>query len=352
MSRVAILGTGKMGAAAARRLASEGFDVRLWNRTRARAEALGVGSVFDTPGGAVDDSPVALSILTGPDAVRDVYGKLDPRGDRVYLEMSTAGPEVPEELSRRFHRLIAAPVIAPPHVVAAGKALFIAGGPEDAIEEAMPVFKALGEVRSVGTHRRAAAMKLMNNTMLAITAAAGAEMVEAGVRSGLNHEEAFEWVKRHAPYLETRQSVYLGGAAPTESYLNLERIMKAAMDSGSEAIHPGYGFLSERPAFPEACEAAGIAFIGPTAEAMIRLGDKLGARALAKEHGVPTTPGTEAISDHDAARKAALEIGLPVIIKPSGGGGGIGMKVVEREQDLVAAIQSASNAARSAFGDA
>ena len=211
MSRVAILGTGKMGAAAARRLASEGFDVRLWNRTRARAEALGVGSVFDTPAEAVDDSPVALSILTGPDAVRDVYGKLDPRGDRVYLEMSTAGPEVPEELSRRFHRLIAAPVIAPPHVVAAGKALFIAGGPEDAIEEAMPVFKALGEVRSVGTHRRAAAMKLMNNTMLAITAAAGAEMVEAGVRSGLNHEEAFEWVKRHAPYLETRQSGYLGG---------------------------------------------------------------------------------------------------------------------------------------------
>jgi pyruvate carboxylase subunit A len=148
------------------------------------------------------------------------------------------------------------------------------------------------------------------------------------------------------------EAIHVGGASPTESYLNLERIMKAAKDSGAEAIHPGYGFLSERPAFPEACEAAGIAFIGPPAEAMIRLGDKLGARALAKEHGVPTTPGTDAISDPDAARKAALEIGLPVIIKPSGGGGGIGMKVVEREEELAAAIQSASNAARSAFGDA
>jgi pyruvate carboxylase subunit A len=148
------------------------------------------------------------------------------------------------------------------------------------------------------------------------------------------------------------EAVHIGGAAPTESYLNLERIMKAAKDSGAEAIHPGYGFLSERPAFPEACEAAGIAFIGPTAEAMNRLGDKLGARELAKAHGVPTTPGTDAISDPEAARKAALEIGLPVIIKPSGGGGGIGMKVVEREEELVAAIQSASTAARSAFGDA
>jgi pyruvate carboxylase subunit A len=147
------------------------------------------------------------------------------------------------------------------------------------------------------------------------------------------------------------EAVHIGGAAPTDSYLNLDRIMGAAKDSGAEAIHPGYGFLSERPAFPEACVAAGIAFIGPPAEAMKRLGDKLGARELAKRNGVPTTPGTDAIGDPALARKAALEIGLPVIIKPSGGGGGIGMKVVEKEADLVAAIESASNAARSAFGD-
>ena len=148
------------------------------------------------------------------------------------------------------------------------------------------------------------------------------------------------------------EAIHIGGAAPAESYLDLDRIMKAALNSGAEAIHPGYGFLSERPAFPEACVAAGIAFIGPPAAAMHVLGDKLGARELARQNGVPTTPGTGAIEDPATAREAALEIGLPVIIKPSGGGGGIGMKVVEREEDLVAAIEGAANAARSAFGDA
>lgn len=210
--KVAVLGTGKMGAAAARRLASAGFEITLWNRSRERAEAIGVGAVAASPGEAVAEADVAISVLTGPAAVREVYSELDPRGDRVYLEMSTAGPGVPEELARRFHRLVAAPVIAPPRLVEAGKALFIAGGPEEAVEAARPVFEALGEVRYVGTYGRAAAIKLLNNTMLAITTAAGAELVEAGVRQGLSAEEAFEWVKRHAPYLETRQSGYLGGA--------------------------------------------------------------------------------------------------------------------------------------------
>jgi 3-hydroxyisobutyrate dehydrogenase len=209
--RVAILGTGKMGAAAARRLAKKGFQIHLWNRTAERAEKVGVGEVFDSPEKAVEDTEVAISVLTGPAAVRKVYEQLDPRGNRVYLEMSTAGPEVPEELGQRFHRLVAAPVVAPPAVVEAGKALFLVGGPPEAVEAARPVLDALGEVREVGTYRRAAAMKLMNNTMLAITAAAGAEMVEAGIRAGLTADEAFEWVKRHAPYLETRKSGYLGG---------------------------------------------------------------------------------------------------------------------------------------------
>lgn len=209
--RVAVLGTGKMGTAAARRLAGEGFAVNLWNRTRARAELVGVGTVFDSPAAAVEDAEACITILTGPEAVIDVYAQLDPRGDRVYLEMSTAGPEVPEQLGSRFHRLLAAPVVAPPPVLEAGKALFLAGGPVEAFERAGPVFAALGEARHVGSYRRAAAMKLMNNTMLAITAAAGAEMVEAGVRVGLTPEEAFEWVSRHAPYLETRRSGYVGG---------------------------------------------------------------------------------------------------------------------------------------------
>src|ERR1700704_2286042 len=99
--RVAILGTGKMGAAAARRLAAEGFDLHLWNRTPEKAQAVGVGEVFATPEEAAAQVDVAMTIPTGPEAVRAVSRRLDPRGARVYLEMSTAGPEVPEELGRR-----------------------------------------------------------------------------------------------------------------------------------------------------------------------------------------------------------------------------------------------------------
>jgi pyruvate carboxylase subunit A len=153
----------------------------------------------------------------------------------------------------------------------------------------------------------------------------------------------------HARY--AGEAHHIGAAPPTESYLNLERIMKVARDTGAEAIHPGYGFLSERPEFPEACSEAGIAFVGPPARAMQAMGSKLEARELAKSHGVPITPGSGAITDLDKAAAIAREIGLPVIVKPSGGGGGIGMKVVEDESDLVPAIQSCSNAARSAFGD-
>jgi pyruvate carboxylase subunit A len=153
----------------------------------------------------------------------------------------------------------------------------------------------------------------------------------------------------HARYAD--QAHHIGPAAPAESYLQLEKIVKLAGDVGAQAIHPGYGFLSERPEFPEACAAVGIAFIGPPAAAMRAMGSKLEARALAESHGVPVTPGTGALDDPEAAAQAAREIGFPVIVKPSGGGGGIGMKVVERESELGPAIESSRNAARSAFGD-
>jgi pyruvate carboxylase subunit A len=153
----------------------------------------------------------------------------------------------------------------------------------------------------------------------------------------------------HARYAD--EAHHIGPAAPTESYLQLEKIVKLAGDVGAQAIHPGYGFLSERPEFPEACAAAGLAFIGPPAEAMRAMGSKLEARALAESHGVPVTPGSPALDDPEAAAEAARKIGFPVIVKPSGGGGGIGMKVVDRESELAAAIESCRNAARSAFGD-
>src|SRR5262249_29813436 len=103
--------------------------------------------------------------------------------------------------------------------------------------------------------------------------------------------------------------------------------------------------------FPEACAAAGITFIGPPASAMRAMGSKLEARALAAVHGVPVTPGSDSLEDPEEAARVARDIGFPVIVKPSGGGGGIGMKVVEKEADLAAAIESCRNAARASFGD-
>jgi len=153
----------------------------------------------------------------------------------------------------------------------------------------------------------------------------------------------------HVRYADEAQ--HIGAAAPTESYLKLDRIIQAAHQTGAEAIHPGYGFLSEKPAFPEACFSAGIKFIGPPASAMRALGSKLAARELAVEHGVPVTQGSDAVADGASAMAAAEKIGFPIMVKPSGGGGGIGMKVVESEKELVAAVEGAIQAARSAFGD-
>ena len=152
----------------------------------------------------------------------------------------------------------------------------------------------------------------------------------------------------HVRYAD--EAFHIGGAAATDSYLQLDRIVKVAHDCGADAIHPGYGFLAEKAAFPDACDAAGIEFIGPPGSAMRALSSKLAARKLAADHGVPVTPGSGAI-DPATALDAAREIGFPVMVKPSGGGGGIGMKVVESEKELAAAIESTSQAARSAFGD-
>jgi pyruvate carboxylase subunit A len=153
----------------------------------------------------------------------------------------------------------------------------------------------------------------------------------------------------HVRYAD--EAHHIGGAAPAESYLQLERIVKVAHDCGADAIHPGYGFLAEKAAFPDACDAAGIKFIGPPGSAMRALGSKLAARRLATQSGVPVTPGSGAVEPATAV-DAARKIGFPVMLKPSGGGGGIGMRVVESEKDLVAAIESTAQAARSAFGDA
>jgi len=147
------------------------------------------------------------------------------------------------------------------------------------------------------------------------------------------------------------EAARLGPAPALESYLRIDRIIDAARRHGAEAIHPGYGFLSENAEFAEACHAAGIVFIGPPAAAIRRMGSKTEARKLAIAAGAPVVPGTEsAVSDLGEARNIADGLGYPVLLKAAAGGGGKGMRRVDREADLEAAIRDASSEARRAFG--
>jgi len=146
------------------------------------------------------------------------------------------------------------------------------------------------------------------------------------------------------------EAEHIGAAPAAESYLNIERVLAAAHKHRADAIHPGYGFLSENATFAAACEAAGLVFIGPSPEAIRRLGSKTAARTLAKQVFVPVVPGSEEPAAHlGQARKLAREIGYPVLLKASAGGGGKGMRRVNAEAELEAAIRDASSEAERAF---
>ncbi|WP_414470679.1 acetyl-CoA carboxylase biotin carboxylase subunit [Microvirga sp. M2] len=148
------------------------------------------------------------------------------------------------------------------------------------------------------------------------------------------------------------ESVCIGPPAARDSYLNIPALIAACEITGADAIHPGYGFLSENARFAEVLEHHRIAFIGPKAEHIRIMGDKIEAKRTAKRLGIPCVPGSEGgISDEDEARKVASEIGYPVIIKAAAGGGGRGMKVARNEADLVHALQTAKTEAKAAFGD-
>ncbi len=158
---------------------------------------------------------------------------------------------------------------------------------------------------------------------------------------------------KDAEYLKFADlAICIGGAKSNESYLNIPSIMAAADISACDAVFPGYGFLSENQNFVEVCKYHGIIFIGPSVDLMVTMSDKSKAKEVMKKAGVPVVPGSEgAIRDIDDAKKTAKEIGYPVIIKASAGGGGRGMRIVENEESLENAILSAGNEALSAFGD-
>ncbi|HVL88573.1 MAG TPA: acetyl-CoA carboxylase biotin carboxylase subunit, partial [Candidatus Thermoplasmatota archaeon] len=147
------------------------------------------------------------------------------------------------------------------------------------------------------------------------------------------------------------EAVRLGPAPSAESYLAMDRVLDAARRSGAQAVHPGYGFLSENAEFASLCEKAGIVFVGPPSSAMAQMGDKLRAKALAREAGVPVAPGsTEPVEDPSEVARIAREVGLPVLLKAARGGGGRGQRIVRREDEIEEAIAACRQEAQSAFG--
>jgi acetyl/propionyl-CoA carboxylase alpha subunit len=168
---------------------------------------------------------------------------------------------------------------------------------------------------------------------------------------GLKTVAVFSEADRASAHVaEADHARFIGPASPAESYLNIAAVMRAAIDSGADAIHPGYGFLSERPAFARAVEDAGLIFVGPSSAAMEAVGDKVAARRLAMGAGVPVVPGIET-ADAASVRTFAKKVGYPILVKASAGGGGRGMRVVEEASTLEAALESAAREAQAAFGD-
>jgi acetyl-CoA carboxylase biotin carboxylase subunit len=170
---------------------------------------------------------------------------------------------------------------------------------------------------------------------------------------GIATVAVFSEVDRGALHVRLADEAYCIGPAPaSESYLNIATILDAARRSGADAVHPGYGFLSEQPRFSQACLDAGLIFVGPGPQAQGRLGDKLAARRAAAAAGVPIAPGTlEPVPDVTAAQRLAAELGYPVMLKAAGGGGGKGMRLVQSPDELPLVWHTAQGEARSAFGD-
>jgi len=216
-TRIAVLGTGKMGSALARRFAGAGFDLTLWDRTAERAKELGLGRVAASPAETVAEAEVVVSSLTGPDALRATYlgsgGALETAHGQLFLEMSTAGPDFEAELAPRVaktgSRLVDATIIGAPPIVERGEAVILVGGHAPDVEQAQRVLEHLGTVRRVGAPGNGARLKLIANSMLAQVVTGAAELQNAGVSAGLDPADVFWVLARFAPSLEARRPAYV-----------------------------------------------------------------------------------------------------------------------------------------------
>jgi 3-hydroxyisobutyrate dehydrogenase-like beta-hydroxyacid dehydrogenase len=216
-TRIALLGTGKMGSALARRLFAAGFDLTLWDRTTDRARELRMGRVATSPAEAVSEAEIVISSLTGPDALRAVYfgpgGALEKAHGQLFIEMSTAGPEAEAELAPHVastgSHLIDATIVGAPPLVERGEAVILVGGDDAQFERARPVLENFGVVRHVGKSGNGARLKLIANSMLAQVMLGTAELQNAGESTGLDPADVFWILARFAPSLETRRPAYV-----------------------------------------------------------------------------------------------------------------------------------------------
>lgn len=193
----------------------------------------------------------------------------------------------------------------------------------------------------------------MNKILIANRGEIALRIMKSAKEMGIKTVAVYSEADRDSPHVKyADEAVFLGPPPSAQSYLLGDDIIKACKDLDVDGIHPGYGFLSENGEFAQAVEDAGLIFIGPKAHSMKIMGDKLSAKEAAKEFGIPLVPGTEgAIEDPRAAISISKEIGFPVLIKASAGGGGKGMRVVEKEEELEEQINSAISEAKSAFGN-
>src|SRR5690349_6426187 len=198
-----------------------------------------------------------------------------------------------------------------------------------------------------------AAMKMFQKILVANRGEIAVRVIRACHELGIAAVAVFSEVDRAALHVQRADEAYPIGPAPAaESYLSIERILDAAKKSGAEAIHPGYGFLSENPSFARACAKAGVNFIGPPASAMEAMGSKTRARQNMEKAGVPFVPGTaKGLRSAKEAEQMAVKLGFPVMLKAAAGGGGKGMRLIDSPADLPSAFDAARSEASRAFGD-
>jgi len=216
-TRIAVLGTGRMGSALVRRLAGAGFELTLWDRTAERAKAVGLGRIAAAPADAVAEAEFVVSSLTGPEALRATFlgpgGALETAHDQFFVEMSTAGPDFEAELAPRVAatgaHLVDATIVGAPPIVERGEAVILAGGEGADVERARPILEHLGTVRHVGPPGNGARLKLIANSMLAQITIGAAELQNAGELAGLDPADVFWILARFAPTLETRRPAYV-----------------------------------------------------------------------------------------------------------------------------------------------